>query len=183
MTGGGKQNQAKPGAEQPSIAPTMMAGGEVDEAAVHQAEEEVQQEWKPGEVILGLYEVRRVTEGFGEDAVEKDFHEGGFGRVHKVWHRGWHHELAVKTPRPGLFTTDQQKEAFIRECDVWINLGLHPHIASCYYVRNLGGLPRVFSDYAEAGTLEDWIRTGRLYEGRDEREILARMLDLAIQYA
>jgi hypothetical protein len=28
-------------------------------------------------VILDLYEVRSVTEGFGEDAQEKDYHEGG----------------------------------------------------------------------------------------------------------
>jgi hypothetical protein len=32
-------------------------------------------------------------------------------------------------------------------------LGLHPHIASCYYVRNLGGIPRMFIEYADAGTL------------------------------
>ncbi len=181
MTASNGQDQTKLAEDQHSIDATMVAG--VDEAVLRQAEAEVQQEWQPGEVILGLYEVRRVSEGFGEDAVQKDFHEGGFGRVHKVWHRGWHLELAVKTPRPGLFTSEQQKEAFIRECDVWINLGLHPHIASCYYVRNLGGLPRVFSDYAGAGTLEDWIRTGRLYQGGDEQEVLARMLDLAIQYA
>jgi hypothetical protein len=49
-------------------------------------------------------------------------------------------------------------------------------------VRELGGVPRVFSEYAPAGTLEDWIRTERLYAG-GERAALARILDVAIQFA
>ena len=76
---GSGQDQTKLAEDQRSIDATMLAGGEVDQAVLRQAEAEVQQEWQPGEVILGLYEVRRVSEGFGEDAVQKDFHEGGFG--------------------------------------------------------------------------------------------------------
>jgi WD40 repeat protein len=49
-------------------------------------------------------------------------------------------------------------------------------------VRELGGVPRVFSEYAAAGTLEEWIRSERLYAG-DEKTALARMLDLCIQFA
>ena len=169
-------------AEGASIGATMPAGGQVDEAALRQAEQAVGFEWKPGDVILDLYEVRPVTEGFGEDVVEKDYHEGGFGRVYKVWHRTWRREMAVKTPRAGMFTSEEQQEAFTRECETWINLGLHPNTVSCHYVRSLGGVPRVFSEYAEAGTLEDWIRSGRLYEG-DERSALTRILDTAIQFA
>ncbi len=169
-------------AEVASLDATVPAGGQVDQAALRQAEQAVGFEWKPGDVILDLYEVRPVIEGFGEDVVEKDYHEGGFGRVYKVWHRTWRCEMAVKTPRAGMFATEEQQEAFTRECETWINLGLHPNTVSCHYVRRLGGVPRVFSEYAEAGTLEDWIRSGRLYEG-DERSALARMLDSAIQFA
>jgi len=160
----------------------VTAAGLTDVAALRQAEQAAAIEWKPGDVILDLYEVRRVTEGFGEDAIEKDYHEGGFGRVYKVWHRDWQLEMAVKAPRPGMFNSQVQKDTFIKECETWINLGLHPHIAACHYVRELGGAPRVFSEYANAGTLEDWIRSGRLYEG-DPKEVLARMLDAAIQFA
>lgn len=71
--------------------------------------------------------------------------------MYKVWHRTWHCEMAVKTPRPGAFTTQAQKDTFTRECETWINLGLHAHIAACHYVRELGGAPRVFSEYAERG--------------------------------
>jgi WD40 repeat protein len=167
---------------QASIGATMLAGGQVDQAALRQAEQAVGFEWKPGDVILDLYEVRKVTEGFGENAAEKDYHQGGFGRVYKVWHRTWRRGMAVKTPRAGAFVTQEQKDAFTRECETWVNLGLHAHIAACHYVRELGGVPRVFSEYADAGTLEEWISSKRLYEG-DKQAALARMLDASIQFA
>src|SRR5262249_54131232 len=73
-------------------------------------------------------------------------------------------------------------ENFEREAETWVNLGLHPHAVSCYYVRRLGGIPRVFAEYAEGGSLADWIRSGKLYEGGLERA-LERILDVAIQFA
>jgi WD40 repeat protein/serine/threonine protein kinase len=162
---------------------TVPAGAaEADEAVLQQAEVAVAFEWKPGDVILDLYEVRSVTEGFGKDAQQKNYHQGGFGRVYKVWHRTWRREMAVKTPRAETFIRQEQKDTFIRECETWINLGLHPHIAACHYVRELGGVPRVFSEYAGAGTLEEWIRSERLYAG-DEQVALARILDMCIQFA
>ena len=139
-------------------------------------------DWQPGDVILDLYEVRTVLEGFGDEAEEKPYHQGGFGRVYRVWHRMWDLNMAVKTPRQGAFKTAKQKEAFIQECETWVNLGLHPHIAACHYVRELGDVPRIFSEYADAGTLSQWIHSERLYEG-GKPAALARMLDMAIQFA
>jgi WD40 repeat protein len=49
-------------------------------------------------------------------------------------------------------------------------------------VRELGGVPRVFSEYAGAGTLDDWIRSEHLYKG-EQKEVLLRILDIAIQFA
>jgi hypothetical protein len=159
------------------------AGELPDSAQRHEAEQAVGFEWSPGDVVLDLYEVKTVTEGYGEDLEEKPYHEGGFGRIYKVWHRTWQIEMAVKTPRADAFQSQEQKDDFTQECKTWINLGLHPNVAACHYVRDLGGAPRVFSEYAEGGTLEDWIRTGRLYEGEDQKAVLARMLDIAIQFA
>ena len=73
-------------------------------------------------------------------------------------------------------------ENFEREAETWVNLGLHPHAVSCYYVRRLGGVPRVFAEFIEGGSLSDWIKDGRLYEGAPEAA-LARILDIAIQFA
>jgi serine/threonine protein kinase len=111
--------------------------------------------WNVGDVILNLYEVKSVTDGFGVNAIQKNYHEGGFGRVYKVWHLGWQREMAVKVPREEAFQTQNQKEAFTRECETWVNLGLHMHIATCHYIRDLGKIPRVFSEYAPAGRISD----------------------------
>jgi WD40 repeat protein/serine/threonine protein kinase len=133
------------------------------------AEAAVAEEWKVGDIILDLYEVKGVLG------------EGGFGKVYRVHHTGWDLDLAVKTPR--IDRLDETcKENFKREAETWVNLGLHPHTVSCYYVRDLGGIPRVFTECVEGGSLADWIRDGRLYEGGPEKA-LERILDIAIPFA
>ena len=84
--------------------------------------------------------------------------------------------------KPECFDTEQGKRDFERECKTWIELGLHPNIVSCYYVRRVDGIPRVFAEFVEGGNLEDWFRTGKLYEGGPEQSLL-RILDIAIQFA
>ena len=56
-----------------SVGATVLAGGQVDQEVLRKTEDAVAFEWKPGDVILDLYEVRSVTEGFGEDAQEKKY--------------------------------------------------------------------------------------------------------------
>ena len=73
-------------------------------------------------------------------------------------------------------------EDFAGEAETWVNLGLHPHVVNCYYVRTLGGIPRIFVEYLEGGTLWDWVRSKKLYAGDDET-VLARIIDFAIQAA
>ena len=46
----------------------------------------------------------------------------------------------------------------------------------------LGGVPRVFIEYVDGGTLQEWIASKRLYEGGPEAA-LERILDVAIQTA
>src|ERR1700761_3501505 len=132
--------------------------------------------WRGGDVIDALFEVRWQT-------------QGGMGVVHRVHHRGWNMDLAVKTPRPELVSSPQQVADFETEAETWVGLGLHPHIVSCVYVRRLDGLPRVFAEWVDGGSLrdaidppKDAIGPGRLYEGSSQ-EVLARILDVAIQFA
>ena len=54
----------------------------------------------------------------------------------------------------GAITLDLEDE-ITREAEVWMELGLHPNIVSCYFVRKLGGIPRIFVEYVEGGTLYD----------------------------
>ena len=134
------------------------------EARQRIAEDTVAEVWNVGDVILDLYEVKGILG------------EGGFGTVYNVHHRDWNVDLAVKSPRPDRFRTEREKQQFVEECQIWIDLGLHPHVVSCHYVRLLGGIPRVFAEYVEGGTLKDWIADGRVGN-------LETLLDIAIQVA
>jgi WD40 repeat protein/serine/threonine protein kinase len=132
-------------------------------------EDDVPPIWKPGDVILDLYEVKQVF-------------QGGMGFVYRVRHRSWDMELAVKSPKPDCFQNARDEEDFEREARTWVDLGLHTHIVSCYYVRRLGGIPRIFAEYVEGGSLGDWIQDRRLYKG-DPDKALVRIIDIAVQIA
>jgi len=127
-------------------------------------ESNVRAEWLPGDELLGTY------------IVSGELGKGGMGKVYRVHHMSWNIDLAVKSPRPEYFQTQQQRDLFISEAETWVNLGLHPHIVSCYYVRTLGGIPRVFAELVEGGSLENWITQGKI-------TTLEQALDIAIQFA
>ncbi|MFF0204686.1 protein kinase [Streptomyces sp. NPDC005017] len=126
--------------------------------------------WAPGEVVLGVYEVREVIR------------TGGMGLVHRVRHLEWDIDLAVKTPRPELVATPADLADFENEADAWVRLGAHPHLVSCVYVRRIDGVPRVFAEWVDGGTLADAVRDRRLYRG-GRGAALGRLLDVAVQAA
>lgn len=132
--------------------------------------ESVPPELQVGDVILNRYEVREKFDG------------GGMGLVYRVYHREWQTDLAVKSPRPELFETEANMANFESEAETWVDVGLHPHVVTCYYIRRLGGIPSMFAEFMEAGTLAAWMADGRLYKGT-EQERLARVLDVSIQIA
>ena len=125
-----------------------------------------------GDEILETY---RVT----SDAIH-----GGMGSVWRVHHKNWNVDLAMKRPQPKFFAegSEKRKAEFVAECENWINLGLHPNIVSCYYVRDIGGVPSIFSEWMDGGSLEDILRDGSLYNGTED-EIQEKILDIAIQTA
>ncbi|GCE14502.1 tetratricopeptide repeat protein [Tengunoibacter tsumagoiensis] len=126
--------------------------------------------WKIGDIILSEYEVTGIVG------------EGGMGIVYKVYHRPWRMVMAVKSPRPEIFSRRGGKENFIHEAETWVNLSAYPHLVRCYAVHMLGGIPRVFAEYVEGGSLADWIRQRRLYAGGPD-QVLERILDISIQFA
>ncbi|MCF7732832.1 MAG: protein kinase [Akkermansiaceae bacterium] len=133
-------------------------------------QEEVPPIWQIGDVILDKYAIRAI------------FTSGGMGLVYRAYHKDWDMDMAVKSPRPEFIQTEEQASHFEREAETWVNLGLHPHIVSCFYVRRLGGIPRIFAEFVEGGTLSEWIRSGRLYQGSTDTR-MERILDIAIQVA
>ncbi len=127
-------------------------------------------EWQIGDLILNTYEVKQIFTG------------GGMAYVYRVFHRGWGIDLAVKSPRADILTYSDSAENIVREAETWVNLGLHPHVVSCYYVRQLGGIPRIFMEFVNGGSLQEGIDQGWLYTGTSI-EALKRLLDTAIQFA
>lgn len=119
--------------------------------------------WKAGDVVDGRYEVREVR-------------RGGMGEVYFVFDRALALDLAVKTPLPKTLATPSGRLRFLREAEAWIGLGLHTNICAAYYLRELGGVARLFIELIDGGGLDDRIKSG-ISGGLSQR------LDLAIQVA
>ncbi|MDR2169375.1 MAG: protein kinase [Planctomycetaceae bacterium] len=131
--------------------------------------------WNIGDVVLGIYEVIPISGN-------EPFSEGGVGVVHRVYHREWDMELAVKSPKPHVFQTESGKLNYEKEAQTWIELGLHPNIVTCYLVRRISDIPRLFAEFVNDGSLKQWILDGRLYSDGKPAALL-RILNIAIQSA
>jgi len=125
--------------------------------------EAVSARWPDGALIEGRYEVRGGV-------------KGGMGTVAFVFDREMGTQLAVKTPSPAVLASANGRARFLREAEAWIALGLHPNVCTAFYVREIDGLPRLFIEYVDGGTLADWMKA------HPEAPLEAR-LDLAIQIA
>lgn len=122
--------------------------------------------WKPGDVLEGGLEIRDLIG------------QGGMGVVWRVHHREWNRELAVKMPLPSLVGSPTARERFLREAETWIDLGVHPHIVQCWFVKDISGLPSLFLDYLTGGSLKQWLTEGHVRPGQWKR-----ILEIAIQVA
>ncbi len=129
----------------------------------------------------------RITKGntvLGEYEVLSDAIKGGMGSVWKVHRSSWDVDLAMKRPKPRFFAegSEKRKARFIRECESWIGLGLHPNIVTCYFIREIGGVPTIFSEWMDNGSLGDRIADRTLYHGTSG-VLQERLMDIAIQSA
>jgi serine/threonine protein kinase len=118
--------------------------------------------WQKGDVILDRYQV-------------EDVKMGGMGYVYIAKHRDWNVEMAIKSPNQMMLSNRFLFSRVLREADSWIELGLHPHIAYCYYVLQIEDVPHIFIEYVDGGSLSEWIADGRCYD-------LKVGLDLAVQF-
>lgn len=117
----------------------------------------------------------------GNYRVETDAIRGGMGSVWRIYQTEYGVNMALKRPRQKYFTSPEQKLDFIRECDTWLNLGIHPNIVTCFRVAAIYGVPSIFSEWMDF-SLKNAIADGTLYEGAS-KEQEKRLLDLAIQSA
>ncbi|KJU86778.1 WD repeat-containing protein [Candidatus Magnetobacterium bavaricum] len=157
-------------------------------------------QWITGDVIMDLYEVTGILGEGGMGTVYKVHHRGWnvdlavkSPKLAKPKTTNEPDKSIATMPEKSVSTThgksvgtaiDKPGESkkmpgtisFEQEAETWVNLGLHPNIVSCYYVREIDGIPRVFAEYIEGGSLNDWIADGKLTD-------LDKMIDIAIQFA
>src|SRR5712671_6313229 len=122
--------------------------------------------WLVGDIVEDRYRIIRVFNG------------GGMGIVYLARHLVWDIDVAIKHPRAMFLQSAQQRRDFEKECEIWSRLALHPYLATCFYTREIGNIPCVIAEYAEGGSLGDWINSRRIYSGEDAA-IVARILRVA----
>jgi WD40 repeat protein/serine/threonine protein kinase len=118
-------------------------------------------EWSVGEIIENLYEV-------------VDIKQGGMGAVYVVRHRRWNSMMAIKSLLKRLRENEEDRALFVKEAETWIDIGFHPNIAACFYVRNIADSPRIFIEYVDGGALNEWLN-------RRQRVGWGLILDLMVQ--
>ena len=118
--------------------------------------------WLPGEVVQDRYRIDRIF-------------SGAMGKVYIAEHLSWGIWTAIKAPKPEVWADREGLQRILTEANSWIRLGLHPNIASCYYVKSIAGIPHIFIEYVSGGTLEEWINRGRCQDMRTA-------LSIAIQF-
>ena len=136
----------------------------------HYDDDEVPADLKPGDRFMATCEVRELIG------------RGGMAYVHRIHHKGWGVDLALKTPRPDLVRRNDWQRDFEHECETWVGLTPHPNVVRCHYIRRLGGIPRLILEFVSGGSLVHWTRRRLLYRG-EHNEVLKRVLDVAMQVA
>ena len=134
--------------EEPMLDGTAVRPAAAPEVSVSPQAVDPTRPWTPGEIIEGRYEVLSELTG------------GAMGQVYRVKHLGWNTELVIKSPQSYIIADEALKQRFIREAESWVELGLHPHITTCYYVAQIEGMPRIVLEYVEGGTLKEAIALG-----------------------
>lgn len=117
--------------------------------------------WRIGQVL------------FDDFAVQRLLGRGGMGEVYLVQSLLTQERYAVKRAR---VHGPLQRRKFLRELQTWIDLPSHPNLMPLRFARTIADETLLFTEYAEGGSLADWIRQDRVIE-------LPAALRLAVQMA
>ncbi len=99
---------------------------------------------------------------------------GGFGSVWKARDRELDRTVAIKIPRQGSMTTEEQ-ERFYHEARAVAQLR-HPNIVSVHEVGRDGDVVYIVSEFVHGVTLDDWI-AGHRITNHEVAELCAKIAD------
>jgi tRNA A-37 threonylcarbamoyl transferase component Bud32 len=105
---------------------------------------------------------------------------GAFGTVYKARDPQLDRVVAIKVPRAGDVTTDEERDRFVREARSVAQLR-HPAIVPVHEVGEHEEVPYLVSDFVRGLTLSDLV-TGRRPTPREAARLVAEIAD-ALQYA
>ena len=91
--------------------------------------------WGIGHIVYSTF---YVTDSKGED---------DFGPVYKVIHLGWNKPMIAK------IGSKLSREQFTQKAELWIGLGLHPHVSTALFVRVINNQPCIFVENYEGSNL------------------------------
>ena len=115
-----------------------------------------------GELIDNRYKIESIMSGsMGYVYISKDIRQ----RI----------TFAIKQPKNALLGDHELFSRVVQEADAWTRLGMHPNIAYCYFVKAIAGVPHIFIEYVDGGSLEEWISDRRCADYQVG-------LDMAVQF-
>ncbi len=118
---------------------------------------------------LGRYEIRTLIG------------HGAMGNVYLAWDDELRREVAIKSPRPDRFKSDDEMTQFLEEARTVAKLR-HPNIVSVYDIWRAGdGTPFVVMEYVEGGSLRKYLDSNKPTYSRI-RTLLAPVAD-ALRFA
>jgi serine/threonine protein kinase len=121
--------------------------------------------WEAGQVALGEYIAERLLG------------VGGGGQVWLLRRQGTAMHFAVKRCASKRYSRNTAMLG--RELLHWMDLPPHPNLAKCLHFEVVGDEIFIFMEYANGGSLHDWIANGSLYRGTEE-QVIKRLFDVAI---
>lgn len=104
--------------------------------------------YQVGDLIAGQFEVKERLEGC-------------MAYVYLSYDRIQNISFAIKQPKPAILAEPVSRASILQAAKAWTELGMHPHIANCYFVRDIEDVPHLFVEHVVGNNLRDWIRENK----------------------
>jgi serine/threonine protein kinase len=115
--------------------------------------------------------IKSIVEALEIYDIERPLGTGGMGTVHLLKNTLTGRQYAGKVC---ILPNSADHRLFLEELRVWIDLPVHPHLAACYFFRNVDDRVLIFAEYLSGGSIADRLRSGGL-------ETIEQILDVSIQ--